>query len=282
MNTDRDENVLLQPEKHSLLVVDDEEPLLEIFVEFFEGSEYDLTIAKTGEEAIELISQRPFDLIVTDLNLPGADGLAVLSHSKATQPDQEVIVLTGNASTLTSIAALRKGAYDYVLKPFDLYEMEQTVSKALERRRLILENQAFVDRVTKHRDELRNRVEEATWKIQTLYDVGKEITSHLNLDRALKLILQKSVDLTRADQGLLFLLDENTGALDCGVVQGMSPDSPEQERVVEDLAEINERVLIQKEPLEKTISHKGQSQQAWVVPLSQDGEVTGTVAVLWR
>jgi len=263
-----------------MLVVDDEEPLLEIFVEFFEGSEYDLTIAKTGEEAIELITQRPFDLIVTDLNLPGADGLAVLSHAKSTHPNQEVIVLTGNASTLTSIAALRQGAYDYVLKPFDLYEMEQTVSKALERRRLILENQAFVDRVTRHRDELRKRVEEATWKVQTLYDVGKEITSNLKLDRTLKLILQKSVDLTHAGQGILFLLDESTGLLDCGVVQGMSPKSPEQERLVEDLSEINEKVLDQKEPLDKTIVHNGQTQQAWVVPLLHDSGVTGTIAVL--
>ncbi|MCA9754507.1 MAG: response regulator, partial [Candidatus Eisenbacteria bacterium] len=263
-----------------LLVVDDEEPLLEIFVEFFEGSEYQLTIAKTGEEAMELLDQQEFDLVVTDLNLPGADGLCVLGHAKRVDPEIEVIVLTGNASTLTAIDALRQGAYDYVLKPFDLFEMEQTVSKALERRRLLSENRRFVTSLQKHRDELSRLVDEATWRMRTLYEVGKEITATLDLDRTLNLILEKSVELTRAGRGLLFLLDESH-EIHCRVSRGIA-DSDEAEPLwAEVLHPTNAKVVADKRAVLAEIDVPGEARAvAWVVPLLQEQIVVGTIAVL--
>ncbi len=252
-----------------LLVVDDEEPLLEIFVEFFEESEYQLTIAKTGEEAMELLAAQQFDLVVTDLNLPGADGLTVLETAKRTDPEMEVIVLTGNASTLTAIDALRQGAYDYVLKPFDLYEMEQTVSKALERRRLLSENRRFVTSLQEHRDQLSRLVEEATWRMRTLYEVGKEITSTLDLDRTLNLIMEKSVELTKARGGKLFLLDEGD-EMHCRVALGLEESD-------QTLTETNARVLREK----RACLHEGQDPDGntFIVPLLQESEIMGTIAV---
>lgn len=268
------------PETPRLLVVDDEEPLLEIFVEFFEESEYDLTIAKTGEEAMELLGRQEFDLVVTDLNLPGADGLSVLSHAKRKDPEMEVIVLTGNASTLTAIDALRQGAYDYVLKPFDLYEMEQTVGKALERRRLLSENRRFVASLQRHRDELSRLVDEATWRMRTLYEVGKEITATLDLDRTLHLILEKSVELTRAGRGLLFLLDENA-VVHCRVLLGIENRTGVEETWTVALRATNERVVTDKRPvLAEVDAPEGGKSTAWVVPLLQEAEVVGTIAVL--
>lgn len=269
-----------QPQKHSLLVVDDEEPLLQIFLEFFEGTDYDVTIAKTGEEAIDLLSTRSFDLVVTDLNLPGADGLTVLRKAKETESEIEVIVLTGNASTLTAIDALRQGAYDYVLKPFDLYEMEQTVSKALERRRLLDENRRHVARLQRHRDELERRVEEATLRIRTLYEVGKEISSSLDLENTLSLIVNKSLELIGARQGLLFLVGESD-QMECGVSLGFEDDSSEREEVVDALEEINERVLDTHDPsLAPIQSDTLGDRTALVIPLYQENDVTGTIAVL--
>ena len=268
------------PETPRLLVVDDEEPLLEIFVEFFEESEYELTIAKSGEEAVELLQRQEFDLVVTDLNLPGEDGLWVLGHAKRRDPEMEVIVLTGNASTLTAIDALRQGAYDYVLKPFDLYEMEQTVSKALERRRLLSENRRFVTRLQRHRDELSRLVDEATWRMRALYEVGKEITATLDLDRTLNLILEKSAELTRAERGLLFLLDEKE-EIHCKVLLGIQNPLHSEEVWTAALQSTNARVLTDKRAvLAEVDAPEGGRSTAWVVPLLQESEVVGTIAVL--
>ena len=268
------------PDVPRLLVVDDEEPLLEIFVEFFEESEYELTIAKTGEEAIELLERQEFDLVVTDLNLPGADGLDVLTHAKRRDREMEVIVLTGNASTLTAIDALRQGAYDYVLKPFDLYEMEQTVNKALERRRLLSENRRFVTKLQQHRDELSRLVDDATVRMRTLYEVGKEITATLDLDRTLNLILEKSAQLTRADRGLLFLLDESD-EIHCQVLLGIDGDSDTEEIWTAALRSTNMRVLAEKRAvLAEVTTPEGGRSTAWVVPLLQESEVVGTIVVL--
>jgi signal transduction histidine kinase/DNA-binding response OmpR family regulator len=268
-------------DRASLLVVDDEEPLLQIFQEFFEGREYDLTIARTGEQALESLSTSSFDLVVTDLNLPGVDGLAVLQSAKGQDPELEVIVLTGNASTLTAIEALRQGAYDYVLKPFDLYEMEQTVQKALERRRLLAENRKFVTRLERHRDELREEVEKATRRIRTLYEIGKEITSTLDLDHTLSLILERSVDLTGTERGLLFLLNEGTGELDCGVSQGFRAGSEERAGHIDHLGDANREALTRKQPVIAELpSPGGEPLTALVVPLLQESGATGTIAVL--
>lgn len=126
--------------KPRLLIVDDESPLLAIFQEFFEAASYDLSVATSGDEAIALLGLDRFDLVVVDLNLPGTDGISVLRHAKLLDPNIEVIILTGAASPIAAIDSLRLGAYDYILKPFDLYEMDHTVRNALERRTLREEN----------------------------------------------------------------------------------------------------------------------------------------------
>ncbi|MFN8548471.1 MAG: response regulator [Candidatus Eisenbacteria bacterium] len=252
----------------SLLVVDDEEPLLQIFAEFFEGREFSLEIARSAEEAISFLEKRPYDLVVTDLNLPGQDGLAVLRAAKAVDADSEVIVLTGNASTLTAIDAMRQGAYDYVLKPFDLYEMERTIQKALERRRLLEENQRYVSSMRRaneelienqqalrrHRDELSRLVEEATRRVRTLYEVGKEITSSLHLGRTLSLILEKSAALTGAHQGMLFLLEEGTGALLARDCHRIEEGSPEQVALTRALADFNSKAMARKSPVRERLT----------------------------
>ncbi|MEZ4652440.1 MAG: ATP-binding protein [Candidatus Eisenbacteria bacterium] len=231
------------------------------------------------EEAIALLGTQTFDLVVTDLNLPGVDGLTVMSHAKSVDPELEVIVLTGNASTLTAIDALRQGAYDYVLKPFDLYDMERTVQKGLERRRLLSENRQFVSSLQQHRDELSRRVEEATRRMRTLYEVGKEITSNLNLDRTLNLILEKSVELTRARRGMIFLVDEMTGILECDVVRGFD-GTESRDEIIAALEPINEKVCGGNEPVLEPISGSAGDLVGWVVPLIQESEVMGTIAVL--
>jgi signal transduction histidine kinase/DNA-binding response OmpR family regulator len=279
----------------SLLVVDDEEELLSVFQEFFEGGEYALQLARTGSEAIARLRAAPFDLVVTDINMPGADGLAVLREAKAVDPACEVIMLTGNASTMTAVEALRQGAYDYITKPFDLFEMEQTIKKALERRLLLAQNQRFVrslkeandellrnqEALRRHRDELRSMVEEATLRIRTLYEVGKEITSSLHLGKTLNLVLERSQQLMGATEGALFLLEENGSGLRCMDGSGVGEEAGAEEGLRRSLAGANERVLAGKQPvMEEITGPDGAPRNCLVVPLLQEGVGIGTVAVL--
>src|SRR5207249_6652476 len=127
----------------------------------------------------------------------------VMRVAKSRSPDVCVIVVTGNVSAATAIDALRHGAYDYLQKPFDLWEVSQIISKGLERRRLAIENRQLLDSLNKaneelqrHEEVLREKVRVATTQMRVLYDIGQQISSTLSLDRTLGVILEKAVQLS--------------------------------------------------------------------------------------
>jgi signal transduction histidine kinase/DNA-binding response OmpR family regulator len=281
-----------QTTRPTLLVADDETDLLGVFEEFMKD-DFDLELAQTGTDAIERIRARHHDVIVTDINMPGADGLTVLRVAKEVDPETEVVMLTGNASTLTAIEALREGAYDYVLKPFDLYEMDQTIQKALERRTLRAENRRIVsvlqeaneelrrnqEELRRHRDELESRVAEATRRIRTLYEVGQEITSNLRLDHTLDLILERSMELAGSAEGALFLAPETGGELRCRACRGLGAGDPAAE-LTSALGELHGLILGGRRAESGSVRLAGgERRHALVVPFLREGEVSGTLAV---
>jgi DNA-binding NtrC family response regulator len=133
-------------ERPRLLLVDDEENVLQIFADLFADREYEVITARTGEEAVARLKEGPPpDLLLTDINLPGVDGLEVVAAAKAADPETVVIVITGYASTSTAIDALRHGASDYITKPFDLWNVDQVVARGIQARRLRKENLRLLD-----------------------------------------------------------------------------------------------------------------------------------------
>jgi two-component system response regulator AtoC len=118
-----------------VLVVDDKENILKLFARIL-GDGYRLTTAADGARAISLLATQPFDVVVTDLRMPGADGFEVLRAVKATAPETEVIMMTAYATVGDAVEAMRQGAYDYLQKPFDPDDASLVVARALERRRL--------------------------------------------------------------------------------------------------------------------------------------------------
>lgn len=282
-------------ERPRLLVVDDEEGLLDVFSEFLSPEDYALDLARTGNEAVEKIEAGEYDLIVTDLNLPGPDGLVVLRTAREMAYHPEVIVLTGTASTMTAIEALRQGAYDYVLKPFDLFEMDQTMRRALERRRLSAENREFVrslqraneeletnqEELRLHQERLRSEVEAATARMRTLYEVGKEISASLHLDRTLSLILDRSLALTGGTRGALFLRSEADGRMETRASSGMDDGNGGWDEADGVLESLKARVVRTAAPVAERVEIPGLgAQSALLVPLLQEGTVAGSVAVL--
>ncbi len=122
-------------ERARILVVDDKENILKLFARIL-GDAYEVTPAADGGRAISLIGAQEFDVIVTDLRMPGADGFEVLRAAKARAPETEVIIMTAYASVQDAVTAMKQGAYDYLQKPFDPDDAARVVARALERRRL--------------------------------------------------------------------------------------------------------------------------------------------------
>jgi diguanylate cyclase (GGDEF)-like protein len=123
-------------EKVKTLVVDDEEIVRSFLIDVLTDEGYQVTAVSTGEEAVKLISKREFDLIITDIKMPGTDGMEVLRVAKTRDPNQNVIVMTGYASTETAVESMKLGAADYITKPFNLDQIKIVVAKTLERSRL--------------------------------------------------------------------------------------------------------------------------------------------------
>jgi len=128
-----------------ILVVDDEEPIREIVCSMLiAGGKYDCVQAGSGEEALALLeSGDEFALMLSDLMMTGMDGLALLERAKERVPEMPVVMVTAVHDISVALAAIRNGAYDYLLKPFEREQLLATVRRALENRRLKVENRAY-------------------------------------------------------------------------------------------------------------------------------------------
>ena len=116
-------------------MVDDKENILKLFARIL-GDAYEVTSAADGGRAISLIGGQEFDVIVTDLRMPGADGFEVLRAAKARSPETEVVMMTAYATVQDAVTAMKEGAYDYLQKPFDPDDATLVIARALERKRL--------------------------------------------------------------------------------------------------------------------------------------------------
>lgn len=126
--------------KERILVVDDEESVVGALSEFFTLRGYEVESALNSRQALGIIHDRDFSIVISDLRMPGMNGVELLEHVMDSDPETVVIIMTGYASVQSAVDALKRGAYDYVVKPFSMYEMEKTVRLGLEKRRLQMKN----------------------------------------------------------------------------------------------------------------------------------------------
>jgi DNA-binding NtrC family response regulator len=117
-----------------MLIVDDEITIRKGMSRVMENRGYQVVGSESGYSAIEMLQKEPFDIVITDLKMPGMDGIEVLKAIKTLQPDVPVIVITGYATVDTAVEAMKHGAYDYISKPFTPDQMITLVEKALEQK----------------------------------------------------------------------------------------------------------------------------------------------------
>lgn len=127
-----------------ILIVDDDASMLSVLQSVFTEEHYRVSTSLNGLDAIEKCKATPYDLVITDIMMPGANGLEVLSTAKKINPNTLVILITGFASLETAVSAIREGAYDYITKPFRLEEIKIAVKNAMANMRLLKENERLM------------------------------------------------------------------------------------------------------------------------------------------
>ncbi len=123
-------------EKSKILVIDDEKRMCDSIKVLLSNIGYDVDIAENGKVGIDKLKAGQYDLVITDLMMPELDGFAVMKYIKENCPDTLVIVITGYASVESAVRAIRSGAYDYILKPFDFEIIKISVERAWDKLKL--------------------------------------------------------------------------------------------------------------------------------------------------
>ena len=281
-----------------ILVVDDEPHVVQIFQDLLAQRGYEVVSSTNGDDAILKVTNESFDLVLTDINLPGVDGLEVVRAAKAADKDTCVILITGYASTTTAIDALRQGAYDYITKPFDLWETAKAIDRGLESRFLVIENRRLVESLEKanlelhHHEQILSRmVKDATQRITALYESGKEISTSLSRQATLDVIVNQVAKLAGAESSLVFLYDTDAGQYVAEAGAGAPQEGLKEYRfgageglhgqAVRNMSPVRSAAIAETIGIEPFLSELG-VRSALIVPLLTNEGVLGTITALRR
>jgi putative nucleotidyltransferase with HDIG domain len=158
-----------------ILVVDDEEPIREIVCSMLGLAGFSCTSASSGRAALQVLETgETFSLMLSDLMMADLDGIGLLERSKERYPDMPVVMVTAVHDISVALAAIRNGAYDYLLKPFEREQLMATVRRALEHRRLRLENRAYQINLESLVEARTRQLHQAMTDLERSYDITLE------------------------------------------------------------------------------------------------------------
>ena len=158
-----------------ILVVDDEEPIREIVSSMLTNAGYSCEKACSGTAALDVLAKgSEFELMLSDLMMANLDGIGLLERTKEKFPDMPVVMVTAVHDISVALSAIRNGAYDYLLKPFEREQLLATVRRALENRRLKMENREYQNRLEALVDARTHQLRTAMTNLERSYDVTLE------------------------------------------------------------------------------------------------------------
>jgi signal transduction histidine kinase/DNA-binding response OmpR family regulator len=284
------------PAKARVLVVDDEVQVVQIFQDLLTQQGYTVESCDNGDDAILKVTKGKFDLVLTDINLPGVDGLEVIRAAKAADKDTCVILITGYASTTTAIDALRQGAYDYITKPFDLWETLKAIERGLESRLLTQENRRLITELEtanvglqQHEEILKRKVARATDRMRALLEAGKAISTSLSLQSTLDVVVAQAARLTSARACLIFLHDTESDDYSAEAALGIPPETVKSLRFQMGIGYHGQAVQSAQPVLVENVGDAVGTEEiiaslkpscALIVPLQGNESVIGTVTCL--
>jgi response regulator RpfG family c-di-GMP phosphodiesterase len=189
-----------QPEdRPRVLVVDDEKFIRDIIADFLGMEGYIVRTAEDGSSAVNELEKARYDMVISDLKMPRMGGLDLLKEVSRTHPDTLTVIMTGFGTVETAIDAMKRGAYDYILKPFKVEEVVHIVQRGLEKRRLTAENL---------------RLREAL----SLYKVSEAIAASLSLDEVIATLTDGALSEVGADTVATWLDDGEGGFFQRSIV----------------------------------------------------------------
>ena len=179
-------------ESPRILVVDDEKVIRDMLADFLSMEGYVVRTAEDGAAALGELTRGSYDLVISDLKMPKLGGIALLDEIGKTAPDALTVIMTGFGTVETAIDAMKRGAYDYVLKPFKVDEVIHVVQRGIEKRRMAAENM---------------RLKEAL----SLYKVSEAIQASLSLDQVLETVADSCLSEVQSDLVSTWLDDGEGG-----------------------------------------------------------------------
>ncbi len=184
--------------KANILVVDDEVQISEMITAALTVNGYSVATAFDGEQGLKKVGEEKFDLAIMDIQMPGMDGITALGEMKKIDPEIEVIIATGHGTMGTAIQSMRKGAFDYLHKPFEIKELLKVVERALEKRKF--------------------------------NDISKAIFSTIRPEELLRIIIDSAARILKAEESLLALPDKD-GKLQIAVSDGLEGEAQKNSRL---------------------------------------------------
>ena len=200
--------------KDRILIVDDDKILSEHLKAGLAEESYQIIAVNKGSGAIEIAKQEEFNLVLLDLVLPDIQGIELMRSLNKISPHANFIILTGYATISSAIEALKVGAYDYLIKPFDIDHLKLVIRRSLEKQRLTLKNIELIERLAKEKA-----------KFEIIMDAYNRISGIFRLDDLADFVADKAVQIAEAERASLMIVDESAGEL---VVRGFKGDGTEK------------------------------------------------------
>lgn len=248
--------------KERILIVDDEINILSLLEIILEGHGFDVTSTESPEKAIELFREEDFDILVTDVNMPGMNGLDLLEKFKKVQPDSAAIIITGEGTVDIVIDAMKRGADSFVKKPFEKKELTDAVSVATKKLRLARENTKLKALIP-------------------IFDVSRHLMQKVHVDE----LLCSVVDIARRESGadsVSIMLKGDDGSLTIDSAVGLEEgfDRGFKLKKGEGLAgsvAMEGKPLLLREDEETEHMKREDLSSALILPLKVEGEVLGVM-----
>jgi FixJ family two-component response regulator len=189
----------------NILVVDTSQTCRDTLTALLQGKGHLVRAVSSAEDALAMFGQERFNVVLTDIMMPGISGLILLKVIKEEYPDTEVVVISGNASSFTIMKALRLGAFDFIVKPLDEESiLFSVVERAMEKQQLAQENQRLIEDLSDKNRQLQTTLA----MMQSVNRACAVIASSLDISDILKHLVEIAVEQLSAQKGYLLLLDK--------------------------------------------------------------------------
>lgn len=200
----------MDKERKKILLVDDEESILDVAKEYFRIKQYDIVVARNGFEAIEILEKEDVDCCITDINMPGMDGVELAENIRKKNNTLPVVIMTAYPSIENTIKTLKNGVVDFLVKPINLSQMELCVERVLRQREIFIENLLLKKEIEgKERIEKLNK--ELTEKNDELIVLNKIMSDFVKIGSTsdvFRRVVEIAIDIIDADESGFYVINE--------------------------------------------------------------------------